>query len=114
MENNLNVPVVTIEHKGTTKFKYTITTDNQVRIKIPDRFVGSIFEQDWIEVCNEMTDVLSLIPRKTTLRGRPQGSKNCPAVPLRGRGTSGGKTNPIVYKYLVFDKKLIKIEKEEK
>lgn len=110
METNLNVPVTTVQHLGTTKFKYTITADNQVRIKIPDRFIGTVYEQDWIEVCNEMTDALALIPRTSTLRGRPQGSKNNPAVPLRKKGTSGSKTNPIEYKYFVFDKKLVKKE----
>ena len=111
METNLNVPVTTVQHLGTTKFKYTITADNQVRIKIPDRFIGTVYEQDWIDVCNEMTDALALIPRTATLRGRPEGSKNLPSVPLRKKGTSGtAKTNPIEYKYLIFDKKLVKAE----
>lgn len=111
METNLNVPVTTVQHIGTTKFKYTITADNQVRIKIPDRFIGTVYEQDWIDVCNEMTDMLALIPRTATLRGRPQGSKNFPSVPLRKKGTSGtAKTNTIEYKYLIFDKKLVKKE----
>ena len=108
METNLNVPVTTVQHLGTTKFKYTITADNQVRIKIPDRFIGTIYEQDWLDVCNEMTDMLSLIPRTATLRGRPEGSKNFPSVPLRKKGTSG--SNLIEYKYLIFDKKLVKKE----
>lgn len=108
METNLQLPVTTVQHIGTTKFKYTITADNQVRIKIPDRFIGTVYEQDWIDVCNEMTDALALIPRTATLRGRPQGSKNFPSVPLRKKGTSG--SNPIDYKYLIFDKKLVKKE----
>lgn len=112
MEQNLNIPEVEVQYLGTTKFKYTLTKDNQVRIKIPDRFIGTIFEQDWIEVCNEMTDALCLIPRDNTLRGRPQGSKNVPAVPLRSKGCSGSKRNPIKYKYLVFDKKLIEVKEE--
>lgn len=111
MKTNLNVPVTTVQHLGTTKFKYTITADNQVRIKIPDRFIGTIYEQDWIDVCNEMTDALCLIPRDITLRGRPQGSKNVPAVPLRGKGCSGSKRNPIEYNYLIFDKKLDRCSK---
>ena len=113
METNLNVPVTTVQHLGTTKFKYTITADNQVRIKIPDRFIGTVYEQDWIDVCNEMTDALALIPRDTTLRGRANdasGGKNNPTIHLRKETKKS--TNTIVYSYEVFNKKLIKVEKE--
>ena len=113
METNLQVPVTTVQHNGTSKFKYTITTDNQVRIKIPDRFVGTDFEQDWIDVCNEITGTLALIPRETTLRGRTNdasGGKNNPTIHLRKKAKN--RNNPIVYSYEVFNKKLIK--KEEK
>ena len=109
MEQNLNVPEVKVQYLGTTKFKYTLTQDNKVRIKIPDRFIGTVFEQDWINVCKEVTDVLSLQERTCTLRATTteKGSKNNPRLELRN------SRKRRLFTYEVFNKKLIKIEKVE-
>lgn len=108
MEQNLNVPEVEVQYLGTTKFKYTLTQDNKVRIKIPDRFIGTVFEQDWINVCKEVTDVLSLQERTCTLRAQnSKGSKSNPKIDLRN------SRKRRLFTYEVFNKKLIKIEKAE-
>jgi len=97
----------TVEYKGTTKFKYTITSDNEVRIKIPDRFIGTVFEQGWISMCNEMTQVLLTVPRTATLRGRTgqKVSKIAPKVHLRiGQKHVGN--------YDIFNKTYTEVKKE--
>lgn len=108
MEQNLNVPEFEVQHLGTTKFKYTITQDNKVRIKIPDRFVGTVFEQDWINICKEVTEVLILQERTCTLRAQNRNSsKSNPKIELRN------SRKIRLFTYEVFNKKLIRIEKVE-
>jgi len=100
----------TIEYKGTTKYKYTLTADNDVRIKIPDRFIGTQFEQDWVDTCNEMTEVLLKEPRTITLRTRPQNriSRVQPKLHLY----TGGCNGQHIGSYDVFNKKYYKKEVE--
>lgn len=108
MEQNLNIPEIQLQYLGTTKFKYTLTQDNKVRIKIPDRFIGTVFEQDWIDVCKEVTNTLSLQERTCTLRAKSStGSKSNPKIELRN------SRKRRLFTYEVFNKKLIKIEKIE-
>lgn len=107
MEQNLNVPEFEVQHLGTSKFKYTLTQDNKVRIKIPDRFIGTVFEQDWIDMCKEITDVLSFQDRSCTLRAQASKSKNNPNIELRN------SRKRRLFTYEVFNQKLIKVEKVE-
>lgn len=100
----------TIEYKGTTKFKYTLTAENDVRIKIPDRFIGTQFEQDWINTCNEMSEVLLKEPRTATLRTRPH--KKMSKVEPKLQLYTGGCNGHCIGSYDVFNKKFILKEKE--
>lgn len=110
MINNTEVQY-TIEHKGTTKFKYTLTTNNEVRIKIPDRFIGTVYEQDWIGTCKEMTAELLKVERSSTLRCRlhHKVGKDNPKLHLRyGVGT---KHPRLAFLYFIYDNKIEQVEK---
>ena len=102
----------TVQHIGSSHFKYTLTTDNKVRIKIPDRFIGTVYEQDWINTCKDMTNKLLEVPRECTLRCRPYKnvSKTQPKLPLRKSHKTKGKG--YMYIYDVFNDKIEKAEDE--
>lgn len=108
MEQNLNAPETQVQYNGTSKFKYTLTQDNKVRIKIPDRFIGTVFEQDWISMCSEVTDVLVLQDRSCTLRAQNSTGKTNHKLELRN------SRKRKIFSYEIFNKVLIKIEKVEK
>lgn len=100
-----------VEYKGSTKFKYTITADKDIRIKVPDRFICTVFEKDWVNECKVITrKILELHPAgpELTLRARCYGgSKNNPKLFLRNAGKH------VVYIYDMFNETLEKYKKEE-
>ena len=56
-----------IEYKDTNTFKITITSDKQMRIKIPKNLKNK-FEEEWINKCNFIYKQLKEIEIKSTLR----------------------------------------------
>ena len=57
-----------IEYKDTNTFKITITSDKQMRIKIPTNFKNKFEEEEWINKCNFIFKQLKEIEIKLTLR----------------------------------------------
>ena len=57
-----------IEYKDSNTFKITITSDKQMRIKIPTNFKNKFEEEEWINKCNFIFKQLKEIEIKLTLR----------------------------------------------
>lgn len=94
----------TIEYKGNIHFKFTITQDKKIRLKVPDRFIGTQFEQDWIDTSKEFAEALighyKEIP--ITLRVRSFNIRS----PHNPRATFWDARHKPIITYDIFNKKL--------